>query len=192
MSFLTGKQVRARLIGRKYEETVKACENGNWKDLGDGIGIYPFSEEYLGAVTYDLAVGGEAYSLRKGEKLFVTRESALKIEPGETVLLLTEEYLVLTPKHAALVLARARIMDEGLSQTSGRIDPTWYGKLIVPLTNNTKTYITLRHKEPFCTVAFIELPESIPKNQYLSKKKCFLPRPDDTRIRAQACSLLAT
>jgi len=115
-------------------------------------------------------VGSEAYSLRRAEKRSVSRENPLRIEPGETVLVLTDEFLVVTPKFTGLLLARARIMGEGLALTSARIDPTWYGKLHVAVTNNANAVVTLRHGEAFCTVGFGELGERIPKERYLTKK----------------------
>jgi deoxycytidine triphosphate deaminase len=170
MPFLTGSQLKGRLLEMPYKDAVSLCEGGRWADLGDQLGIYPFKEENLGTVVYDLTVGHEAYSLRKGEKQVLSGEHPLKIEPGETVLVLTHEYLIFTPKHCGLVLTRVRIMGEGLSQTSGRIDPTWYGRLYVSLTNNTRSVITLRQGEVFCTVAFAELAEPIPKELHLTRK----------------------
>src|SRR5437899_2607645 len=145
MLFLTSAQLKARLIDLRFEDAVKICEEGRWHEMTSRIGIYPFRQERLGTVVYDLSVGSEAYCFRKGEKMAVSKEVPLRLEPGETVLVLTEEYLVVGPKHAGLVLARARIMGEGVAQTSARIDPTWYGRLHVALTNHTNALVRLRH-----------------------------------------------
>ncbi|MBZ5564538.1 MAG: hypothetical protein LAP13_19235 [Acidobacteriia bacterium] len=170
MPFLTASEIERRLLRSSLEDVVKVCEDGRWADLGDAVGIYPFKEENLGTVVYDLTVGTEAYSLRKAQKQLLSRENPLTIDPGETVLVLTTEFLVITPKFSGLVLARARVMGEGLSQTSARVDPTWYGKLHVPLTNNTKSVITLRPGEAFCTLGLTELEEAIPKARYLTRR----------------------
>ncbi|MCJ7502491.1 MAG: hypothetical protein MUP80_05465 [Acidobacteriia bacterium] len=170
MPFLTAGQLKARLLEMPLGDAVSLCESGRWTDLGDRLGIYPFRDENLGTVVYDLSVGNEAYSLRKAEKQTITRERPLKIDPGETVLVLTDEYIIVTPKHSGLVLCRARIMGEGLSQSSARVDPTWYGKLHVSLTNNTKAVITLPYREEFCTLGLTELAEPIPRERFLTRK----------------------
>lgn len=62
-------------------------------------------------------------------------------------------------------------MNEGVSQAPAKVDPTWYGKLIVPLTNNTKRNLALRHLEPFCALLFMRLDEPIPKDLFLQRRE---------------------
>lgn len=82
MGFITGSQVKARLLTSKQDQAAKLCEEQRWEELGDGVGIYPFREEFLGAVTYDLTVGHQVYSLRRAEKQTVSNENPVRIEPG--------------------------------------------------------------------------------------------------------------
>jgi len=170
MSILSGESVRKALYAIPLEEVRQKIETGQIESLGQGIGIYPFRDDNLSAITYDLTVGEEAYSLRRAAKLKVTRESSLAVEPGETVLILTHEYVVLSPTYAALCVSRARIMNEGVSQSSAKIDPTWYGKLMVPVTNNTKRILTFQHGEPFCALLFFRLDEAIPREAFLNRR----------------------
>ena len=171
MSFLSSQAIAKARLTLSFNEAQKKCEADDIESLGEGIGIYPFQDASLGAMSYDLSVGGEAYSLRKASKVKLDRDTPLKVEPGETVLILSHEYLVLSPAYAALCLSRARMMNEGVSQPPAKVDPTWFGKLIVPLTNNTKRILTLHYLEPFCTLLFLKLDEPIPR-------KCFLRRKD--------------
>lgn len=170
MSFLSGQSIKKVLLPLPFEEAREKCNTDQIQSLGDGIGIYPFQEASLGCISYDLTVGEEAYSLRRAAKLKISPESLLSIDPGETVLILTHEYIVLSPRYAALCISRARIMNEGVMQTSAKVDPTWYGKLIVPLTNNTKRILTFHHLQPFCALVFLQLDESIPKADFLNRK----------------------
>lgn len=171
MSFLSNQSIESARLPFTFEQAQQKCEADQIESLGDGIGIYPFREASLGCVSYDLTVGEEAYSLRKAMKLKVSRESTLSIEPGETVLILTHEYIVLSPRYAALCVSRARIMNEGVSQSSAKVDPSWYGRLMVPVTNNTKRILALHHLEPFCALLFLKLDEAIPKEVFLSRKE---------------------
>jgi len=171
MSFLNGQSVKRLLIPFSFEEAQQKCEAEQIEALGEGIGIYPFRDANLGCMSYDLTVGDEAYSLRKAKKVKIARDSPLSIEPGETVLIMTHEYLVLSARYAALCVSRARIMNEGVSQTSAKVDPTWFGKLIVPVTNNTKRMLILSHLQPFCALLFLQLDEAIPRASFLNRKE---------------------
>ncbi len=171
MSFLSGQSIKKAFLPFSFKEAQEKCEADQRETLGEGIGIYPFRDASLGCMSYDLTVGEEAYSLRRAMKLKVSRDSPLSIEPGETVLILRHEYIVLSARFAALCVSRARIMNEGVSQTSAKVDPTWYGKLIVPLTNNTKRTLTLNYLVPFCALLFLQLDEAIPKSAFLNRKE---------------------
>jgi len=171
MSFLSGQSIRKALLPYSFEDAKAKCEADNIESLGEGVGIYPFRDSSLGSMSYDLTVGEEARSLRKAVKVIINRDSPLTIEPGETVLILTHEYIVLSPGLAAMCVSRARIMNEGVSQNSAKVDPTWYGKLIVPLTNNSKRILTLNYLEPFCALLFLRLDEPIARNAFLNRKE---------------------
>lgn len=79
--------------------------------------------------------------------------------PGETALVLTEEFIALPRNVMGLVVPRARRIFEGMSLSATRVDPTWYGKLLVGMTNLAKSPTAIYRGEAFCTLYFAETGE---------------------------------
>jgi deoxycytidine triphosphate deaminase len=158
---LSNKEIKNRLI--KKEEIKEAREwwtSGEWDKIGKQILIDPLKLENLSVCGYDLSVGEEYISLREPHTpKTLKEEESFTIEPGETVLILTEEFLGFPKNITALVVPRARWIFEGTYLNATRVDPTWYGKLLIGFTNIAKYPITLTRGETFCTCQFIEIQE---------------------------------
>jgi deoxycytidine triphosphate deaminase len=170
MGWLTGDEIINRCMDPEKEEIwVEIFKSQRFEDLpeGKGIGIFPFFKRNLESVTYDLTVGCEAYSLRKAKKEILDQEGELKIEPGETVLVLTQEFLALGPKFAAVTLAKATIMNQGIVLSSAKIDPTWYGCLPIPITNNSRRVFVLSPGMAICALSISELSSPVKQDYYV-------------------------
>lgn len=172
--FIGGSEVTDRLLDPDTkDEWVRSFRDHAFDRLPErkGIGIVPFSPSQLGPVSYDLTVGKQVQPLRRADKIEFTPESdSIKIDPGETVLVLTREFLALSPSFGAITLSRARIMNEGIALSSAKIDPTWYGCLVIPITNNSRRQFTLRQGDRFCTILVFELDVPIEIAQYLTRE----------------------
>lgn len=160
---LSDKDLKDRII-QEPEEAEQAKEwwkNGEWDKIGDKILIDPFKTYALGVCCYELSVGAEYVSLRdpyKTKKLGA--EDHIQIGPGETVLILTEEYVCLPRTILAMIVPRATWIFEGVYLSATRIDPTWYGKLLIGFTNLAKNPVALDRGEGFCTCYFMEATET--------------------------------
>lgn len=156
---LSDKSLVERLIeDREQIEEVKAWwERGEWEKVGNKILIYPFDSKNLGPCSYDLTVGEEYISLRNPENTRpLEKEQPFDVGPGETVLILTEEYICLPQNIMGMIVPRASWIAEGTSLCATRIDPTWYGKLLIGFTNMGKNPINLCRGDRFCTCYFQE------------------------------------
>jgi len=156
---LSDGDLRKRVIQEPQEanEAKLWWEKGQWDKIGNRILIDPFKTTFLGNCTYDLSVGEEYRSLRdpRNSKPLKEREK-ICIGPGESVLILTEEYISLPKNVVGIIVPRARWIFEGTSICATRIDPTWYGKLVIGFTNHAKNPVELYRQEAFCTAYFME------------------------------------
>lgn len=133
---------------RKWDDKI---ENG--KSAGQMFLIRNFRPLNVTPFSYDLTIGKQAYSLRKGERSFpLSRERAYGIEPRETVIVLTEEYIALPPSYSATVWPRFGMVSEGIFQSMVKIDPTWRGHLAVALTNVSPAVYPLCRGKAFATL----------------------------------------
>jgi len=180
---LSDKDLR-ELIIQDPQEAQLAREwwiKSQWDKIGSKILIDPFKIQAIGACSYDLSVGEEYRSLRDPRNNKPLKEGGnIRIGPGESVLILTEEYICLPKNVLAMIVPRARWIFEGTSICTTRIDPTWYGKLLIGFTNLAKNPVELYRQEAFCTCHFMETSET---ETVLTKDKVhFLGRTNIGRI----------
>lgn len=164
MTTLSDFSIKERLILEK--DVIKAkkwFKKGEWGKIGNKILIHPFDRDMVGPFSYDLTIGDEAKLLRTGEEINVKKEKKLRINPGDTVLVLTQEYVGLSRKISGIVEPRARLLFNGLTISATKVDPTWYGKLGVTIRNNSSTVQALPHSTSFCTLIFSELDRQVEK-----------------------------
>lgn len=156
---LTDKELKERVIRgpSKIKKAYDWWKGSKWDKIRDSVLIDPFEpEEKLGNCCYDLSVGEEYVSLRDPYNVKKLQEGqVINIEPSETVLILTWEYVALPKNLMAMIVPRARWIFEGTLLNATRVDATWYGKLLVGFMNTTKWRISLGFKKSFCTCYFI-------------------------------------
>lgn len=160
---LSDKVLEQRLV-TDPSEVLKArqwWEDRDWAKIADRILIDPFDKNKLGLCDYSFCVGEQYIFLQDP---FNTRpldkDQQIVLGPGETALILTEEYVALPRNIMGFVVPRARRLFEGSSICASRIDPTWYGKLIIGFTNLAKFPVVLYRGEPFCIFYMVETRET--------------------------------
>ncbi len=147
---LSSADFRERVITRDkdedYAELKKLFENRRWNILEEkgkeaGFIIDPYDELNLTPYSYDMSIGNEVFSCRmESQSSFVIgnkndREHWHWMQPGETIIVRTKEYLALPKCYSATVWPRFNFVREGIFQSMVKTDPTWYGQLGVALTN---------------------------------------------------------
>lgn len=160
---LSDKVLRERIIQdpQEAEQAKEWWKKGEWDKIGNKIVIHPFDSYTLGACCYGLSVGEEYVSLRNPDDTKpITKGGHIRIGPGETVLILSKEYICLPKDILAMIVPRATWIFEGASLSATRIDPTWYGRLLIGFTNLAKNPVALDYGEEFCTCYFMEATET--------------------------------
>jgi deoxycytidine triphosphate deaminase len=170
MTTLSDRSIREKLIPEEdVAEAKEWFKKGEWGKIDGRILIHPFDRNMVGPFSYDLTIGDEAKLLRTGEEKNVKEEKKLRIDPGDTVLVLTQEYVGLPEKISGIVEPRARLLFDGLIVFASKVDPTWHGKLAITIKNNSNTTQTLSYGEQFCTLIFNELDK--PTEKVLTKDR---------------------
>ncbi len=136
--------------GQKFEDFLGFFRKRNWGKVEGKIIIDPFDELNLTPFSYDLSIGARVVSIRESER--IEYRLPYELEPRETVIVLTHEFIALPPDYAATVWPRFGMVHEGLFQSMVKIDPTWYGHLGVALCNLSPRTYKLKEDEAFGTL----------------------------------------
>ncbi len=135
----------------------EACEKGD-------IVIEPFDEGQIEAATYDLRVGEQGATTSTKRLVNIRETGSLLLAPGDFGVVTVHETIKLGPQHAARFGLRSKFARKGLIATTGpQIDPGFYGRLIIGLTNLTPRSVSLSHKDDFISVEFHRLEEPVSK-----------------------------
>lgn len=169
---LSSADFRERVITRdkdkKYAELKDLFENRQWgklKKIGKEAGfiIDPYDELNLTPYSYDLSIGDEVFSCRtESRSSFAIGDENDKehwhwMQPGETVIVRTKEYIALPQCYSATAWPRFNFVREGIFQSMVKTDPTWYGQLGVALTNVSPTEYPIWKEKRFATLILYEL-----------------------------------
>ncbi|MDI9611201.1 MAG: hypothetical protein QFX36_07725 [Archaeoglobales archaeon] len=149
---LTDYQIKDRIV--KDEEWKNKWKTGKWDEINSKILITDFEESNLELNFYTLRVGNQYIKLRNPDK--VIESDKIEIEPGETVFILTKEYIALPKNITGFIVPKARWIFEGLMSNVTRVDPTWFGKLQIAVTNITKDSIIIPENEGLWCLYFVE------------------------------------
>ena len=136
----------------KYEDAKKWFEKRDWGSINGKILIYPFDLKNLGPFNYDLCIGDAVFAVGTRRKISMSEEKEIFIEPDDVFLVLTQEYIGLPREFAASVKPRFCFVRKGIIQSMTKIDPTWFGKIVVAITNRSRTPFQLRKGLAFCTL----------------------------------------
>ncbi|MBN2845536.1 MAG: hypothetical protein JXQ25_06070 [Deltaproteobacteria bacterium] len=155
MSLLTDTDVRLIL-----------CNEKGWTDKSK-LHIYPYEEECLTPIGYDVRVGNQYASAIDAAIFELGSDGKVEIRPGDTVLITTLENIEmpLDRSISAFITSKVSKVSLGLSHISTNIDPDWKGKLLIAMHNPSLETIALNVGESFCTLNFI-------KNLSPSTKDC--------------------
>jgi deoxycytidine triphosphate deaminase len=149
---LSSTEIKKRLL--TSEDNKDLWKNKEWDKIRDKILITDFVNDNLELNTYTLRVGNQYIKLKNPDE--VIESDKVVIDPGETVFILTKEYIALPKSVTGLVVPKARWIFEGLVTNATRVDPTWYGRLQIAVTNVSKDVITIPEGEGLWSIYFIE------------------------------------
>lgn len=144
--------------------------------------IFPFSEESLTPIGYDLRVGNTYSSSSIGKLVEIKEGDSINIKPGDTVLICTLETIGMPHDRSlsALIESKVSKVSKGLSHISTTVDPDWNGELLIAIHNPSRNSIQLNFGETFCTIVFL-------KNISPSTKDCNKqPRRSDILLKEWA------
>lgn len=163
--------LRKRIVPTKYvEDYLSRFEKRDWEgieELGKKVGedlkkkfiITDYNELNLTPFSYDLSIGEEVFSIQKPEQKVseVDTTKGYSLEPGETVVVITRELIAIPHAYSATVWPRFGMVLLGVFQSMVKIDPTWYGKIAVAMTNLSPGTVKLIPGKAFATLLLYEL-----------------------------------
>lgn len=162
---VSGGGIRVSVIplvpGENIVETNQAFDDHGGMD-GTAILIQGFDRQQLhdpreSNITYDLRIGQEYRDHRDQGKRDLTDDHYISLLPGAAVIVETEETIRL-PKHVfGHIVPRVSWLQQGISNTSSKIDPGYHGKLLITLFNLGKRPVKLYRRTSICSVYFLQI-----------------------------------
>jgi dCTP deaminase len=121
------------------------------------LDVAQLEEERASNVSYDLRVGKRYRDHREGEPREIPEGGLITLYPGSAIIIETEENIHL-PRHLFGIIApKVKLLENGLSTTFSKVDPGYYGHLLITLFNLGQTVRQVRRGSKFCALALIKV-----------------------------------
>lgn len=124
------------------------------------ITINPFEDRQIQPASYDLRVGEQGATTGTKKIVNIKETGYLLLQPGDFAVVVTLEELHLNTQHAGRLGLRSKYARKGLIATTGlQVDPGYWGRLMIGVTNLTPNPISLPFKDDFLSIELHRLDE---------------------------------
>ncbi len=125
--------------------------------LIEGFDSGQFASEGETNVSYDLRVGGEYRDHREMGKTELPASGVISLLPGGAVIIETEELICLPKAMFGHVVPKVSLLQQGISNTSSKVDPGYRGRLLITVFNLGKKSVQLRRGDRFCALYVLDV-----------------------------------
>ena len=151
---------------RTIVESRKEYEDAGGLD-GDVIFIQNLDRDQIldtnssSNASYDLRVGDEYRDHRESGKTDLLDNSKICLQPGSAVIIETDESVQFPKSRFGHIVPKVSLLQDGLSNTSSKIDPGYEGKLLITVFNLGKRTIYLKKRQKFCTLYVLDIKDGV-------------------------------
>lgn len=110
-------------------------------------------------VSYDLRVGDEYRDHRDRGKRDTGEDGEIALFPASAVIIQTLEHVYPPRSRFAYIVPKVSLLQQGISNTSSKVDPGYPGPLLITVFNLGKATVKLKHGQKFCTIVFHDVAE---------------------------------
>ncbi len=108
-------------------------------------------------VSYDLRVGDVYRDHRDSGTTDLLNNQKIRLQPGAAVIIETVELVQFPKSRFGHIVPKVRLLQDGLSNTSSKVDPGYEGKLFITVFNLGKREISLVKGQKFCTLYVLDV-----------------------------------
>lgn len=128
-------------------------------------GVSVFNSKRISQAAYELCLGNEVFRTDNKDKkteFLDEKNRYIDINPGQFCLLMTEEYINISPDKLAFISIKAKQKLKGLINVSGfHVDPGFKGKLLFSVYNAGPSIITLEAGKAYFLIWFSNLEKEL-------------------------------
>lgn len=108
-------------------------------------------------VSYDLRVGDEYRDHRDSGTNDLLTGGEIRLQPGAAVIIETAEWVQFPKSRFGHIVPKVSLLQDGVSNTSSKVDPGYEGKLLITVFNLGKREVVLDKGKKFCTLYILEV-----------------------------------
>jgi dCTP deaminase len=108
-------------------------------------------------ISYDLRIGPEYWDHRDLAKGELPEGKDIPIHPGDAIIIQTEEWVQFPKCMFGQIVPKVSLLQEGISNTSSKVDPGYEGNLLITIYNLGKKEVRLSRGQPFCSLYILRV-----------------------------------
>ncbi len=120
--------------------------------------------------SYDLRVGDEYRDHRESGKTDLLDNEKICLQAGSAVIIETAESVQFPKSRFGHIVPKVSLLQDGLSNTSSKIDPGYNGKLLVTVFNLGKRTVFLKKGQKFCTLYVLDIQNGVTPYNKVGKR----------------------